>query len=154
MPRAVATVGKQWLNVGFREILSRDLGSLSMLAGHNTSAVGLGRMALGYYNVRRKEMVTVKENPTTESAIEVIRKSKGKFITVAFIKRTTGEVRRMNCRTGVTKGVTGTGKTFNDSDKGLVTVWDAKINQFRSIPLENIITVKSQGVEWLYGTQV
>ena len=37
-------------------------------------------------------MVTSIENPTTESAIDVIRKSKGKFITVAFVKRTTGEV--------------------------------------------------------------
>ena len=90
------------------------------------------------------------ENPQ-ESAIDVIRKSKGKFITVEFIKRTTGEVRRMNCRTGVTKGVTGIGKPFNDSDKGLVTVWDAKISQFRSIPLENIIKVTSKGVEWHYG---
>jgi len=96
-------------------------------------------------------MVTAIENPTTESPYEIIQKSKGKFITVAFVKRSTGEVRRMNCRTGVTKGVTGTGKAFNDSDKGLVTVWDAKISQFRSIPLENIITVRSQGVEWRYG---
>ena len=96
-------------------------------------------------------MVTAIENPTTESPYEIIQKSKGKFITVAFVKRSTGEVRRMNCRTGVTKGVTGTGKAFNDSDKGLVTVWDAKISQFRSIPLENIIKVTSKGVEWHYG---
>ena len=96
-------------------------------------------------------MVTAIENPTTESPYEIIQKSKGKFITVAFVKRSTGEVRRMNCRTGVTKGVTGTGKSFNDIDKGLVTVWDAQISQFRSIPLENIIKVTSQGVEWHYG---
>jgi len=99
-------------------------------------------------------MVTGIENPTTESAIDVIRKSKGKFITVAFVKRTTGEVRRMNCRTGVTQGVTGIGKAFNDADKGLVTVWDAKISQFRSIPIENIITIRSQGVEWHYGNPI
>jgi len=98
-------------------------------------------------------MVTAIENPTTESPYEIIQKSKGKFITVDFIKRTTGEVRKMNCRTGVTKGVTGTGKSFNDSDKGLVTVWDAQISQFRSIPLANIIKITSQGVEWVYGIQ-
>ena len=95
-------------------------------------------------------MVTVIENPT-ESALDIIQKSKGKFITVEFVKRTTGEVRRMNCRTGVTKGVTGVGKSFNDSDKGLVTVWDAQISQFRSIPLDKIISITSQGVEWRYG---
>ena len=95
-------------------------------------------------------MVTVIDNPT-ESPLDVIRKSKGKFITVVFRKRTTGELRKMNCRIGVKKGVTGTGKSFDDSDKGLVTVWDAQINQFRSIPLESIITITSQGVEWKYG---
>lgn len=117
------------------------------------SAVPVRRQcsALGI-KIRRRILTTqVIENPTTESAIDVIRKSKGKFITVAFVKRTTGEVRRMNCRTGVTKGVTGVGKPFNDYDKGLITVWDAKISQFRSIPLENIITITSQGVVWNYG---
>ena len=95
-------------------------------------------------------MVTI-INKSTESALDVIQKSKGKFFTVEFVKRTTGEVRKMNCRTGVKKGVTGIGKSFNDSDKGLVTVWDAKISQFRSIPIENIIKITSQGVEWHYG---
>ena len=90
-------------------------------------------------------------NKSTESALDVIQKSKGKFFTVEFVKRTTGEVRKMNCRTGVKKGVTGIGKPFNDSDKGLVTVLDAKISQFRSIPIENIIKITSQGVEWHYG---
>jgi len=96
-------------------------------------------------------MVTVVENEPIESAMEVIKKSKGKFFSVEFVKRTTGEVRKMNCRTGVTLGVNGIGKAFNDVDKGLVTVWDAQISQFRSIPLANIIKITSQGVEWHYG---
>jgi len=100
---------------------------------------------------KEKDMATqVIENPT-ESARQVIGNTLGKFFSVEFVKRTTGEVRKMNCRTGVTKGVTGVGKSFNDSDKGLVTVWDAQISQFRSIPLANIIKITSQGVEWRYG---
>jgi len=87
---------------------------------------------------------------SVDNPLSIISKTKGKFFSVEFIKRTTGEVRKMNCRTGVTIGVTGSGKSFNDSDKGLVTVWDAQINQFRSIPLESIITITSQGVEWRY----
>jgi len=98
-------------------------------------------------------MVTVIENPVV-SALGVIRNTKGKFFSVEFVKRTTGEVRRMNCRTGVTIGVTGVGKAFNDVDKGLVTVWDAQISQFRSIPLANIIKITSQGVEWHYGNVI
>ena len=97
--------------------------------------------------------VIVREHPT-ESALNVIRNTHGRFFSVEFVKRTTGEVRKMNCRTGVTQGVTGTGKSFSDFDKGLVTVWDAQISQFRSIPISNIIKITSQGVEWLYGTQV
>jgi len=95
-------------------------------------------------------MVTVIDNPT-ELAIDVIRKSKGKFFTVVFTKRTTGEVRKMNCRTGVSKGVTGIGKAYDPEEKGLVTVWDTQAKNFRSINLEGIITVTSQGVEWNYG---
>jgi len=91
------------------------------------------------------------ENAPIESAIDIIKRTKGKFFSVEFVKRTTGEVRKMNCRTGVTIGVTGIGKAFNDVDKGLVTVWDAQISQFRSIPLANIIKITSQGVEWHYG---
>ena len=95
-------------------------------------------------------MVTVIDNPT-ESALEVIRKAKGKFFTVEFIKRTTGEVRKMNCRTGVSKGVTGVGKSYDPEEKRLVTVWDTQAKNFRSINLDGIIKVTSQGVEWKYG---
>jgi len=90
-------------------------------------------------------------NVPIEKARLTIQETKGKFFSVEFVKRTTGEVRKMNCRTGVTKGVNGVGKSFNDFDKGLVTVWDAQISQFRSIPLSNIIALTSQGVKWNFG---
>lgn len=85
-----------------------------------------------------------------ESALDIIKKSKGKFFTVEFVKRTTGEIRKMNCRTGVSKGVTGVGKLYEPEEKGLITVWDTQAKNFRSISLEGIITVTSQGVEWRY----
>jgi len=93
----------------------------------------------------------VREASRFMSPQDMIKQTKGKFFSVEFVKRTTGEVRKMNCRTGVSKGVTGIGKSFNDIDKGLVTVWDAQISQFRSIPVANIIKITSQGVEWHYG---
>ncbi len=83
---------------------------------------------------------------------EMIQQTRGKFFTVQFVKRTTGEIRKMNCRTGVSKGVTGVGKTYDAKEKGLVTVWDTQAKNFRSINLDGIISITSQGVEWYYGT--
>ena len=44
-----------------------------------------------------------------DKAIDLIRGSNGKIFNVTFIKRTTGEVRKMNARLGVSKYVTGEG---------------------------------------------
>mgnify|MGYP003641663368 CR=1 FL=1 len=86
---------------------------------------------------------------------DIIKQTKGKFFTVEFVKRTTGELRKMNCRTGVSKGVTGAGKTYDPEEKGLVTVWDTQAKSFRSISIEGIISVTADGVEWrwTYGIQ-
>ena len=93
----------------------------------------------------------VREAGRFTSPRAMIQQTKGKFFTVQFVKRTTGEVRKMNCRIGVSKGVTGTGKTYDPEEKGLVTVWDTQAKNFRSINLDGIISITSQGVEWHYG---
>lgn len=50
--------------------------------------------------------------------------SKGQIFTVEFYKRSTGELRVMNCRRGVTKGVTGKGLKFDPKEKDLLVVYD------------------------------
>lgn len=47
----------------------------------------------------------------------------GKFFRVIFTKRTTGELRTMDCRTGVSKFVKGKGKVYEPKDKDLICVW-------------------------------
>lgn len=86
---------------------------------------------------------------------DIIKRTKGKFFTVEFVKRTTGELRKMNCRTGVSKGVKGVGKLYDPEEKGVVVVWDTQKKAFRSISIEGIISVTSSGVQWrwTYGTQ-
>jgi hypothetical protein len=72
--------------------------------------------------------------------------SDGRIFSVVFVKRTTGEIREMVCRMGVTSHLRGGVKKFNDQEKNLITVYDVQKNGYRSIPLENIIRVKVNGV--------
>ena len=75
----------------------------------------------------------------------------GSIFRVLFIKRTTGEHRNMVCRLGAAnkvKGDAGNGPTYDPIDKGLLPVWDMQNNGFRSIPLDNIITIQIKGTEY------
>lgn len=72
----------------------------------------------------------------------------GKIFSVTFIKRTTGEIREMVCRLGVKSHLRGGVKKFDDKEKNLLTVFDVQKNGYRSIPLENIIKVKVNGVTY------
>lgn len=69
----------------------------------------------------------------------------GKIFTVKFIKRTTGELRTMNCRTGVKKHLKGGEKKFKDSNKNLLTVYDLQKKGYRSIPVESIQEIVVEG---------
>lgn len=69
----------------------------------------------------------------------------GTIFRVEFIKRTTGELRTMVCRTGVKKGVKGTGLSFDPFAKGLMPVFDMQKQEFRMINLESLISLKFKG---------
>lgn len=75
-------------------------------------------------------------------AIRLIQQSNGRVFRVTFVKRTTGEVRDLVGRLGVTKGVTGEGLKFNPADKALMTVYDFNKKAFRMINLEQIKEVQ------------
>ena len=68
----------------------------------------------------------------------------GKFFGVEFVKRTTGEMRQMQARIGVTKHLKGGAKKFDDASKNLLTVFSMDANGYRSIPIDAIqsLTVK------------
>jgi hypothetical protein len=71
-----------------------------------------------------------------------INAKKGKIFSVTFTKRTTGEIRRMTCRSGVTKYLHGGEQPFNQADHNLITVFSMQDKGYRNIPVENIIEVK------------
>jgi hypothetical protein len=71
------------------------------------------------------------------AAVELINKSKGKIFTAEFRKKD-NTIRTMNCRIGVTKGVTGSGMNYNPSIKGLKPVYDMQSHDWRMINLDTI----------------
>ena len=87
---------------------------------------------------------------TISQAQEIIKGvSNGLIFTVNFVKRTNGEIRTINCRKGVRKGVTGQGLAFSPASKGLVSVFDMQKLQFRFIALETILGLSVQGQKYI-----
>ena len=63
-----------------------------------------------------------------KAAFELIEatRAKGTIFTVTFQKRTTGDVRKMNARLGVKRGVTGVGMAYKPSEKNLIACYDVE----------------------------
>ena len=72
--------------------------------------------------------------------------SDGQIFSVEFIKRSTGELRKMTCRMGVKKYLRGGSKPYSAKAKSLLTVYSLDSEGYRSIPVENVqrITVSGQ----------
>lgn len=75
---------------------------------------------------------------TTDQAAKTILQSNGKIFTVTFIKRTTNEVRVMNCRLGVVKHLKGGELAYDPASHKLINVYDMLKKQYRSIAIEGI----------------
>lgn len=69
----------------------------------------------------------------------------GKIFSVTFIKRTTGQKRKMVARLGVRKYVSGAGRKFNPTMKNLVSVFDMQKGAYRFVACENLLEVKANG---------
>lgn len=87
-------------------------------------------------------------NITRQQAIAMINNSKGKIVSVVFVKRTTGELRKMSCRTEVKKGLKGVGMAYNAVDKKLITVYDVANQGYRNIATEGIVSLTMRGVRY------
>jgi hypothetical protein len=80
-----------------------------------------------------------------------IDRTNGKFFTVKFIKKD-GTLRRMTCRTGVSKGVTGKGLAFEPKEKGLKVVWSTDAEGYRMINLAQVTEITFNGETTIYNT--
>ena len=69
--------------------------------------------------------------------------SDGKFFSVEFVKRTTGQLRKLNGRTMPPKP---DGKpAYNFNHHNLILVWDIQKHAYRTVPIENILWIKAKG---------
>ena len=88
---------------------------------------------------------------TRQEAVQKIHsaKSTGKIFTVHFYKRTTGELRVMNCRGRVLSGLSaipGGELKFDPESKGLITVFDMQNEGYRMINADTIQQVTISGI--------
>jgi hypothetical protein len=74
-----------------------------------------------------------------------------RIYSVGFHKRSNGKYRKMICRGGVSKGVTGEGLKYNPSDHDLVTVFDMQKKEHRMIPCENVTAIHDRGRFYVMG---
>lgn len=90
-------------------------------------------------------------------ARSILRATNGQLFSVTFTKRTTGEERKIVGRTGVRKGVTGTGLRYNPANRDLLTIWDngkvpnaqgEKSEGHKSVPMNDIKEVRAGGAKF------
>lgn len=80
---------------------------------------------------------------------QFIKKARtGKIFTVGFIKRGDGEPRKMLCRCGVYKHVSGVGARYDALSKNLLRVWDLEKTGYRQINLDWLIWTRMAGQVW------
>ncbi len=77
-----------------------------------------------------------------------LRSLNGKFFTIEFIKRTTGEVRVMRATTNYTSKLAGGDLGYDANEKALIPVWDLEKKAFRSIPTDAVLRIKALGNEY------
>lgn len=87
---------------------------------------------------------------TREKVAELV--ADGRFFSVSFIKRTTGDLRTMQARMNVTKHLKGGVKPYSDKSKNLLTVFSVDANGYRSIPIDAIQSMKVKGQTYVPAT--
>lgn len=77
---------------------------------------------------------------------EIIKLVGNKFFTATFTKKD-GTLRKLNCRLGVKKHLTGGGAKYDAAKYDLLTVYDLKKQGYRTINLKTLQSIKSGGTE-------
>jgi hypothetical protein len=79
---------------------------------------------------------------TPTDAFYLLRRfSYGKFFRVTF-RKADGSIRRLIGRTGVHQFTNGDGMRYNPDDRMNVIVWDAAIQEYRTVPCYRIMEIK------------
>lgn len=82
--------------------------------------------------------------------MEAVEKIKnGRFCSVVFAKRSDNSLRELKGRTGVKKylkGKEGKGAAYSAKEHDLIVFYDVKEAEYKSIPIERILSVNGQTV--------
>lgn len=84
-----------------------------------------------------------------KEALSILRNAGGSFFSAIFVKKN-GEPRHINAQFGVQHNLKGTGMAFVPSDRGLVTVWEPKAQQYRMINLNTILEANVRGERYVF----
>jgi hypothetical protein len=84
-----------------------------------------------------------------EKLVDKLKSTHGKIFSVCFIKRTDNSKRVMNARFGVKSHLKGGKLPYEPKEKELLSVFDMNKKGYRSIGIENIISAKISGGEYI-----
>ena len=93
---------------------------------------------------------TIKKHHTTLFLQDLRAKTNGKIFSVEFFKKN-GELRKMNARFNVQKGLKGTGLGYDPLEKGLMPVYDMQAKGYRMVTIDNITRLKVNGITYNFG---
>ena len=91
------------------------------------------------------------QNISKQEAAQKIRETKGKILTVTFIKKSNGQKRVLNGRLGVIAYLVGGVLPYDPDEKGLIPIKDNNIPGragYRMINIQGIVNLKTGGVEY------
>lgn len=94
-------------------------------------------------------MKTKNQNtPNYENIRAALQSTKGKIFSLSFIKKSTGELREMSARLGVTRHLRGGSTPYKPKDHNLIIVFETsggKSIGYKAIPVENIKKLVIEG---------
>jgi hypothetical protein len=98
-------------------------------------------------NITEEKMNKIKISK--KEAVRLIGSTKGHIFKAVFRKRSDGRLRRIICRLGVKKYITGKGMNYNPKDYKLLTVFDMIKQEYRMISLDSLMLLIIDGKKHL-----
>jgi len=81
--------------------------------------------------------------------------ARGRIFEIYFIKRSTGEERKIVGRLGVKKYLKGGNLKYNPKELNLITIFELKTKDkpggYKAIPVENILNININGEKYEFG---
>ncbi len=89
---------------------------------------------------------SVEVSPTLAMG-KILSSNNGRFFSVKFVKKD-GSIRKMTCRKGVRKGLSGGGAKYNPVERGLLAVYDVQKGAYRSLNFDTLQEFKLGGISY------